>query len=79
MSRSASYRPLHKNFVNKPFIRAGHFFRKSLCRAAYTASHRNACASGRPGLCVGDIESSAGAATMAAFYEEVFQTACCQQ
>lgn len=30
----------------------------------------------RPGLCASDIESSAGAAEMAALYEEVFQTAC---
>jgi chromosome partitioning protein len=33
----------------------------------------------RPGLCASDIESSTGTAEMAALYEEVFQTACCQQ
>ncbi|MFC5549358.1 hypothetical protein [Massilia aerilata] len=33
----------------------------------------------RPGRCASDIESSTGAAEMAALYEEVFQTACCQQ
>jgi hypothetical protein len=33
----------------------------------------------RPGLSAIDIESSTGAAEMAALYEEVFQTACCQQ
>lgn len=33
----------------------------------------------RPGLCASDIESSTGAAEMAALYEEVFQTACLQQ
>jgi chromosome partitioning protein len=33
----------------------------------------------RPGLCASDIESSTGAAETAALYEEVFQTACCQQ
>ncbi len=33
----------------------------------------------RPGRCASDIESSTGAAEMAALYEEVFQAACLQQ